>query len=365
VNRLSLRRLTLACAAILLVLLVAVASATPDRPGAYDGLIFRAVGELHPSSGTQFILGCASVTSSTVSEVASVLRAAPSGETVSRTTVHLTFSDGKLVALRAFGQTAKPASGLTITAAIDGTCTGLKTVGTSPAGDLYDVSWFDTVCDNATCSNSHTSAGGKGCAAIARTPTAAAATIQIGACTPAAFPALPARWSEPVPLAILKKGLLDGLLVRFSGDKSDITTRRGQPACGNTPSRLYSARADRLDVLRPATRASITAPPKINSFAFVAGVNAKNQAFVWGGAVSLLVNGGAAELFLEQDDPRAKLDCKTRPEPRQLSKPLPVGIWVSPALKVVFVGSAWLKATIRSDNTWTALVAFGAPDFSP
>ncbi|HEY8647230.1 MAG TPA: hypothetical protein VIL77_15275 [Gaiellaceae bacterium] len=295
--------------------------------------------------------------------MATTIRLSTTGTSVVQADVGLFYDGGQLVYVTGFGQVSKPRNGINFYSQLPQlrSCAPLTPSASSPAGDLYPVGWAEQICDNQSCSAQHGGDTGKGCLAITRVAKALAATFLAGDCQPAAFPALPANWAKPVkkPSADLKKGMLDGLLVRFSGDSlKSLAGQRG--VCGNTPKIKYLGTSDTVATLRkPASSLSIVSQVK-----FGMDVNSKEQAYSWGAGFSLLTGGRMTQIMINQTDPALKLNCKTRPAPRLFSTPLPVGIWAGPNGRT-YIGQAWMKATLGSvGGAWSVLVSFGSKNFS-
>lgn len=181
--------------------------------------------------------------------------------------------------------------------------------------------------------------------------TAAVVVSAIG--SPAATAALPTKQ---------KRAPLDGLLLRFSGDK--ITEMKGQTGvCGNVPKvKYFTVRSTSFEVLRDPTGKAAVTPDAKSIGAFGMDVNVENQAYTWGAGLIFGVNGRRAKLIFNQTDPSSPLNCSTRPRPRAYTTALPGSVWLGRR----YYGAAWMRVTIAADrSSWTVLLSFGArPSFS-
>lgn len=94
--------------------------------------------------------------------------------------------------------------------------------------------------------------------------------------------------APPSGLKSLNAGALNGLLVRYTGDK--LNTRPGQGGvCGNQPKIKYTGTThDAPVVLRQSASGSV---PLEDGSGFGMDVNTSNQAYTWGSVVIVTVNG--------------------------------------------------------------------------
>jgi hypothetical protein len=334
------------------------AAATP-----YDGLMFRTFTPSARTGGSSFVRGCSGgLPMLNLRAVATTLQPSASGANVTKGIVSLTLNGDRLVSIRGFGPTSRRGDGIgfnTPTAAL-GSCTPLASIATSAAGDLYRMEWSGQVCENDACTITRNDHRGEGCVALRRVGDALAATFRVGDCTASAFPALPAGWSQPLRPAVLRRGMLDGLVIRFSGQK--LLSMRGQGGlCGNRPKMKLTAGGDTLVVLDSPRRAKVAPPLTIDNVGiFGMDVNTRDQAYTWGGVVSLLVNGGTAAIMFNQSNPETASNCRTRPRPRSFTTSLPTSVWGGRNYRT-YLGEATMRATIdEPGKPWSVTVRFGS-----
>ena len=345
-------------------LAAATASAGGEtRAGAYDGLMFRGTTPSFFALSGHTLGGCAgTLTDNVVSGAATTITPTSSGTSISEmeTALYLD-SAGNLVFLTGFGMIdgAPFRSTINFFSALPQTtaCAPMKPVASSAAGDVYQVFWGDQICDDKSCSTSHTNGGGNiGCVAITKTGTALASTFQTS-CNPSAFPALAAGWATKRQVAKLSQGMLDGMVIRSAGNS--LTAQSGQKGvCGNVPRVKYFGGADGFNVVqRPRSDALIE---NLNGVGFGMDVNTKNKAYTWGGTLSLLYRGGTVDVLFNQTNPSASLNCTRRPAPRLYSSSLPVVLYAGPGHRT-YIGRATMRTTISGDHEhWAVTMTFGA-----
>jgi hypothetical protein len=330
----------------------AARAATP-----YDGLIFRVTDFTTPGA-SGYIKDCpANVPGVSVySQQATVIQSAAGGATPTTGSVTVLSNNGSPVLVSGVSRLAQAGLSLGFSTSFLAGCPSLPTIASSPAGEVYAVNWWEQICDNASCNVSHDGATGTGCIAISQSGRSMTATVEIGACNASAFPAPPAGGATATGLQTLKAGALDGMLLKFSGDSLGAGAGQGG-VCGNSPKVKYAAVSASLQVLRRRSPLIILS----GSVGFGMDVNTSNQAYTWGGGFNLVVKGRLKTVVFNQTDPNKPLQCSTRPKPSSFTGVLPVGLWAGN----VYLGKAWMKATISSARTpWSVLVAFGKPNFS-
>ena len=377
------RGLVVGLAVFLGVVAVAAAGARVHAVAStpYDGLVFRAraVPTTRQSLGWNDSVTCPDgvrngLPEKTVSTItpATVTAGAGGAQAVSAN-VRLTYDGDRLVGFQGAAQVAISGDLRQldlIGAAFKPQCTGFAAVGASAVGTVYPFSWSEQVCDNTACTVSHQGAAGTGCVAATQQAGELVTTIELGPCTPSAFPTIP-----PLATVSARKGLLDGLLIRVHANSGAYSFRND---CG---SQLFLNRYSTwTEVLRPAAGLTVSSGSQLSlvPIIFTVDGNAKN----WAGAVTLgLKTSGStrdavAQSFALRDFPQAMTPkgwgCRAASAHSQpLSEPLPVYVRAGNDGKT-FVGRAWIlvlgkdgqTADSHTGGAWSALIAFGRRDFT-
>jgi hypothetical protein len=357
----------------------AVASRDDASASPYDGLVVRVRGVAAnaTSNGWNPDVLCSGGTGnglpmkSMSSDFATVVQTGPNGLRPISGNVRVTYNNGNIVEVDgslSINQNGVELIGFNLpNDFLKPNCGSYGPVGSSSAGLLYPVSWWEQLRTGPNSSSDGYT--GDGCVAIGSGSGGSdlVATFEVGGCDPSVIPAAPA-----IATIAMRTDMLKGLLVQFSSPQGAYTFRND---CGPM---YFLERGAAVRVIRPATSGvRVALGGQMNLIPLI--VTSAGRAHGWAGSATIglsrsdQTDPAATTLYLtDQNSSKTGRGCLPAPvNPPELG-PLPAYVW-SGKNRSTYIGRAWIKilslkgegAESNTGGGWDALVSFGTNNFSP